>query len=167
MSVPVLSVSSSAAIDSHADVLVLGALNSGSSAVLHASDGFAGVGEVFDAIGVTGAADQLVRIPASVGSARSIAIIGLGSDAGTDSLRNAAGSAVRQLAGAGTVAFAFPTASARDVEAILEGAALGGYTFTAYRNTSLDSAKPGVTAVTVHVEGAVGEAGSFDAAVER
>jgi leucyl aminopeptidase len=167
MSVPTLSVSSSPALESTADVLVVGALSTGSSAVLHAGDGFTAVGELFDAIGVTGAADQLVRIPASVGSARSIAIIGLGSDAGTDSLRNAAGSAVRQLAGAGTVAFALPAASADDVEAILEGAALGGYTFTAYRNSSLDSVKPGVSSVTVHLQDVTGPEDAFDAAVER
>jgi leucyl aminopeptidase len=167
MSVPTLSVSSSPAVASTADVLVVGALSSGSSAVLHAGDGFTALGDVFGAIGVTGAADQLVRIPASVGSAGSIAIIGLGSDAGADSVRNAAGSAVRQLAGTGTVAFAFPTASVGDVEAILEGAALGGYTFTAYRNASLDSVEPGVQAVTVHVEEQLREQESFDAAIER
>ena len=165
MSVPTLSVSSSPAIESTADVLVVGALSSGSAAVLHAGDGFAQLGEILDSIGVTGSADQLVRIPASIGAAKSIAIIGLGADAGTDSLRNAAGSAVRQLAGAGTVAFTFPTASATDVEAILEGAALGGYTFTAFRNSSLDSVKPGVQNVTVHLPD--GDEKTFDAAVAR
>jgi leucyl aminopeptidase len=167
MSVPTLSVSSSPAIESTADVLVVGAVSSGSSAVLHAADGFAPLGDVLDAIGVSGAADQLVRIPATVGSAASIAIIGLGSAADANSLRNAAGSAVRQLAGAGTVAFAFPTASAGDVEAILEGAALGGYTFTTYRNTSLDSAKPGVSAVTVHLQDQAGADDSYSPAVTR
>ena len=165
MSVPELSVSTAAAIQSTADVLVIGALSSGSSAVLHAADGFSALGEAFPAIGVSGAADQLVRIPASVGSAGSIAIIGIGSDADADSLRNAAGSAIRQLAGAGTVAFAFPTSSSADIDAILEGAALGGYSYTAYRSTSLDSVKPGVTAVTVHVDGT--SDGDHDAAVER
>lgn len=165
MSVPSLSVSSSPALESAADVLVVGALSSGSSAVLHAAEGFSALGDVFEAIGVSGAADQLVRIPASVGSAGSIAIIGLGTDADADSVRNAAGSAVRQLAGTGTVAFAFPTASAEIVEALLEGAALGGYTFTAYRNTSLDSVKPGVTGVTVHLDGQPED--SFDAAITR
>ena len=166
MSVPELSVSSSAPADSTADVLVVGSLSSGSSATLHAAPGFSSLGDVFDAIGVSGSADQLVRIPASVGAAGSIAIIGLGSDAGLDSLRNAAGSAVRQLAGAGTVAFAFPTASAAEVEAILEGAALGGYSFTSYRNTSLDSVKEGVASVTVHLDGQF-DAPAFDGAVER
>ncbi|MET0887094.1 MAG: leucyl aminopeptidase [Mycetocola sp.] len=167
MSVPALSVSSSPALESTADVLVIGALSSGSSAALHAADGFSQLGDVFAAIGVSGTADQLVRIPASVGSAGSIAIIGLGTDADADSVRNAAGSAVRQLAGSGTVAFAFPTASPEIVEALLEGAALGGYTFTAYRNTSLDSVKPGVSTVTVHLDGQAGDESSFDAAVAR
>lgn len=166
MSVPELSVSTAAATESTADVLVIGALNSDSSAVLHAVDGFSSIGDTFQAIGVSGAADQLVRIPAVVGAAGSIAIIGLGPDAGEDSLRNAAGSAVRQLAGAGTVAFAFPTTSTADIDAILEGAALGGYTYTAYRSSSLDSVKPGVTAVTVHVDGSAPD-GDVDAAVER
>ncbi|MBG6238166.1 leucyl aminopeptidase [Mycetocola sp. CAN_C7] len=167
MSVPALSVSSSPAIESSADVLVVGALSSGSAAVLHAVSGFESLGDHFASIGVTGAADQLVRVPGSVGSAGSIAVIGIGRQADENSLRNAAGSAVRQLAGAGTVAFAFPTSSASDVEAILEGAALGGYTFSAYRSSTLDSVKPGVTAVTVHLADTVGDADSFAAAVSR
>lgn len=166
MSVPELSVTASPAIDSTADVLVVGALSSGGAAVLHAADSLSALGDVLGAIGVTGAADQLVRIPASLGAAGSIAIIGLGADAGVDSLRNAAGSAVRQLAGAGTVAFAFPTASAADVDAVLEGAALGGYSYTAYRRTSLDSVREPVAAVTVHVDGGA-EDGAFDDAVDR
>lgn len=167
MSVPVLSVSTSPAVESSVDVLVVGAVSSGSSASLHAVEDFSALGESLDAIGVSGSADQLVRIPATIGSARSIAIIGIGTDVTADSLRDAAGSAVRQLAGAGSVAFAFPTASATDVDAILEGAALGGYTFTAYRNTSLDSIKQGVASVTVHLDGSLADEGSFDAAVTR
>lgn len=166
MSVPELSVSTSAPTDSTADVLLVGALSSGSSATIHAAAGLTSLSDVFDAIGVSGSADQLVRIPASVGAAGSIAIIGLGSDAGLDSLRSAAGAAVRQLAGAGTVAFAFPTTTAEEVEAILEGAALGGYSFTSYRNTSLSSVKSGVASVTVHID-AQFDAQTFDGAVER
>ncbi|MET1051760.1 MAG: leucyl aminopeptidase [Mycetocola sp.] len=167
MSVPALSVSSSPALDSAADVIVVGARSSGSTATVYAADGFVSLGDHFAAIGVTGAADQLVRIPGTVGSAASIAVIGIGKDADAHSLRNAAGSAVRQLAGAGTVAFAFPAESADDVEAILEGAALGGYTYTAYRSSTLDSVKAGVSAVTVHIDPAAGSAESFGAAVTR
>ena len=53
-----------------------------------------------------------------------------------EALRRAAGSAVRQLAGVGTVALALPTASVADVAAVAEGAALGAYSFSEYRSSN-------------------------------
>ncbi len=150
MTVPELSVSAAPAIDSTADVVVLTALSSDSGPVLKADAAFEGLAGQLAALGVSGARDELVRIPASIGAAGSIAIIGAGSELDAEALRYAAGSAVRQLAGAPSVAFAVPVTSAEELEAVLEGAALGAYTFTEFRQASLAGRKPPVERVTVH-----------------
>ncbi len=150
MTVPALSVSAAPAIESTADVLIVGALSADGGATVSAHPAFDALGDQLASLGVTGARDELVRIPASVGSAGSIAIVGLGSELSTDALRYAAGSAVRQLAGAESVAFAFVTATEADVEAVLEGAALGAYSFTEFRQASLAGKKQPVANVTVH-----------------
>jgi leucyl aminopeptidase len=148
MAVPELSVSASSASDFSTDVLVLGATSLGKTPQLHAPAGFEYLSESLAAIGVTGAVDQLVRVPGTA-QAGSIAIIGIGSDLSPDALRLAAGSAVRQLAGTTSVALALPVDDDAALAAVLEGAALGAYTFTAYKGTSLDSQKAPVSIVTV------------------
>ena len=93
------------------------------------------------ALGVTGAADQLVRLPGLPETGAGILVLaGVGKVAAgvplaAEALRRAAGSAVRQLAGLPTVALAFPTASVADVAAVAEGAALGAYSFTEFRSS--------------------------------
>ncbi|TFC00270.1 MULTISPECIES: leucyl aminopeptidase [unclassified Cryobacterium] len=150
MTAPVLSVSAQPAIESTADVLIVGALQSADSAVLFADPAFTALSTVLADLGVTGARDQVVRIPASVGGARTIAIVGLGKDAGVDALRAAAGSAVRQLTGVESVAFAFPLASTAELTAVVEGAALGAYSYTEYRQASLAGTRLPAGRVTVH-----------------
>ena len=149
MTVPQLFVSDQPAIDSSVDALVIGAVASSGGAILCADEAYSALADQLSALGVTGAADELTRIPASIGNARSIAIVGLGGVASVAALRNAAGSAVRQLGGVDSVAFAFPLASADELAAVLEGAALGGYSFTSYRS-STTSLKLPATSVTVH-----------------
>ena len=150
MTVPRLSVSAQPAIDSEVDVLILGATSSGDTGVLFADPAFASLSAQLASLGVTGGRDQLVRLPASVGAARSIAIIGIGQEPTVDALRHAAGSAVRQLTGVSSVAFAFPATTAEDAEAILEGAALGAYSFTTYRHSSLAATKLPAEEIVVH-----------------
>jgi len=150
MTAPVLSVSAQPAIESTADVLIVGALTSADSAVLFADPAFSALSTVLAGLGVTGARDQVVRIPASVGCARTIAIVGLGTDAGVDALRAAAGSAVRQLTGVESVAFAFPLTSTAELTAVVEGAALGAYSYTEYRQASLTTTRLPAGHVTVH-----------------
>lgn len=95
----------------------------------------------FPALGVTGAADQLLRLPGIPETGDAVLVLaGTGSveDNGTvsgEALRRAAGSAIRQLAGLKTVVLALPTAALADVAAIAEGAAMGAYSFTAFRST--------------------------------
>lgn len=151
MTLPQLSVSPSPALESDADVLVIGAFAAESGVNLYAADGFAAIADQIPLLDVSGAQDSFIRIPALVGSAKSIAIVGLGSQQVTaDSLRQAAGTAIRVLAGTGTVAFGFPLTGDDQVAAVLEGAALGAYSFTAFRSASLDSTKAPVAQVTVH-----------------
>ena len=157
MSVPTLSLSTESARDSAADILILGSLQTDDGARLLAD---ATLGETLIAsvaaqlpfLNVTGARDEVVRLVAAVGSPRSIAIVGLGRQITTDTLRHAAGSAVRQLTGAASVAFAVPLDGAEQVEALLEGAALGGYSYTVYRHNSLVAAKLPAQSVVVHTE---------------
>lgn len=144
MPVPSLLVSHSSAATVEADVLVI--------AVSQGPDGpvIMGVGELFaeleralPAIGVTGARDEVRRIPASGIAARSIALVGLGTSraepgedrtADEDSLRYAAGTATRVIRGAETVALALPITTDAELAAVLEGAAAGAYSFDEYRS---------------------------------
>ncbi|MDP5226169.1 MULTISPECIES: leucyl aminopeptidase [Arthrobacter] len=104
------------------------------------------------ALGVTGAADQLHRLPGVDGlGADVIALAGLGKNDDGESLRRAAGSAVRQLAGTSTVTLSFPLADVAALAAVAEGAALGAYAFHEHRS-SRDGLKTPVTTVRIHTE---------------
>ena len=166
MAVFELSVSASSASDFAADVLVLGATANGGVPQLLASAGFESLSESLKAIGATGAVDQLIRIPGA-SPATSIAIIGVGAEVTPDALRIAAGSAVRQLAGTRSVALALPVADDSAVEAVLEGAALGAYSFTAYKGTSLESQKAPVAAITVLTDATTADSAATAAAITR
>ena len=108
-----------------------------------------------EAIGVTGAQDEVRRLPGTHGATESIALVGLGTgEVTTNDLRYAAGSAARQLRGVESLVFGLPTSSPDDVLAVLEGAALGAYAYTAYRSSSLESTKLPATSVTVATDAA-------------
>jgi len=155
MTVPTLSLSTESAFDSTADIVILAAVQTDDGVRLLADvtlgdDLVASIAAQLPLVNVTGARDEVVRMVAAVGTPRSIAIVGVGRLVNTDTLRHAAGSAVRQLTGATSVAFAFPLHDADQVEAVLEGAALGGYLYTAYRQSSLAGAKAPAQSVVVH-----------------
>jgi leucyl aminopeptidase len=158
MTVPRISVTADPSIESKADIIIIGAVYSPDGPVLFADPGFDAVADQFAAIAVTGAKDQVVRLAPVVGAAASIAVVGLGSDVTAESLRYAAGSAVRQLTGSATAAFAFPLADADQVDAVLEGAALGAYAFTTYRKASLAGTKLSAGSITVHTDQAASDA---------
>ena len=110
--------------------------------LLAVDDSLAAVHDQLAAIGVTGAIDEVRRIPSSV-TAGSIALVGLGSaPVSADTLRYAAGSAARQLRGVDTLVLGIPAADAAEAEALLEGAALGAYLFTGYRSQPSDASRP-------------------------
>lgn len=132
---PILSAVSSAPAETEADVLVVGVrpgVDGGPATAVDAD--FLGDLDLA-AIGVTGAKDQLVRLPGTGVAASSVALVGLGSGTDAAAVRSAAGSAVRQLPLVESIAIALPTDSTELVEAALEGAALGSYVFTTHKGT--------------------------------
>ncbi|MFD5277423.1 leucyl aminopeptidase [Pseudarthrobacter sp. NPDC058362] len=121
------------------------------------------------ALAITGAADQVVRLPGLPETGAGILVLagvgklGDGESASGEALRRAAGSAVRQLAGLATVTLAFPTASVADVAAVAEGAALGAYAYTEFR-TSREGLKDPVRNAIIFTELSGKE---VDSALER
>lgn len=86
------------------------------------------------AIGFRGGKDELVRLPGR-GQGPAVAVIGLPGEVTADTVRYAAGSAIRQLAGVEAVTIDLDTSNDSELLAVLEGAALGAYAFRRYRGT--------------------------------
>jgi leucyl aminopeptidase len=151
MTVPSLSVSSQSATDLDVDVLVLGVQKTdGGPKLLSDVAAFWPLIESLASIGITGAADELRRLPAVGGvAARSIALVGIGSSIGTNDLRYAAGSAARQIRGVTSLGFALPTETRDDLLAILEGAAIGAYSYLVYRTPGKEPPKTPATEIVV------------------
>lgn len=151
MTVAALHLSSDSALSVTSDVLVLGVTSSDSGPTLHTDDSaFDDIRASLKALGVTGAEDELRRLAAPSGSAKSIALVGLGSAEVTPNvLRRAAGSATRQLTSIESLSFALPTSNSDDVLAVLEGAAIGSYSFMRYRSQPRESAKTPATDITI------------------
>ena len=154
MTVPFLSIARKSPLSLDTDVLVLGVRDTDDGPKLLWADAtFAELASSLAAIGVTGGADELVRLPTSIGHARSIALVGLGSSApGADNLRYAAGTAARRITGVSSLVIALPTTSSAELLAVLEGAAIGGYAYTAYRSTSLGKTKLPAPEITIASE---------------
>jgi leucyl aminopeptidase len=152
MAVPTLSISRAAPTTADAELLVLGVHKTADGPRLATDEPvFASVGAALAAIGATGAADEVRRLPGP-GDGIPIALIGLGSAPLTpDGLRSAAGSAARQLTGVERLAIALPVASAADAAAVLEGAGSGAYAYTGYRVGSLGTTKTPADDIIVHI----------------
>ncbi len=150
MAVPALSLSSEPPLSLAADVLVLGVRKTEDGPQLLSDEPeLQSLQLALESIGVTGAIDELRRIPGSHGGTESIALIGVGSgDVTVHDLRYAAGSAARQLRGVTSIAIALPTSSDDEVFAVLEGAALGAYAYLNYRSTD-DAAKLPASSIVV------------------
>ncbi|WP_416396214.1 MULTISPECIES: leucyl aminopeptidase [unclassified Curtobacterium] len=160
---PTLSTDSSAPASISADVLVLGVRpgTDGAPATIAppATTPFSALDDIdLAAIGATGAKDQLVRIPAVGVDAQGIALIGLGASTDAAAVRAAAGSAVRQLPLVSSIALALPTDTAELVDAALEGAALGAYSFTRHKGTGTTGPTRGDQQVTVLAPSAAADA---------
>ena len=103
------------------------------------------------AVGATGGRDEVIRIPGvGISKAAIIVAVGLGSTKSAPSneeLRRAAGNATRSLMGSKKVALALPLAGASNAQAVLEGAALGAYTFGDHRYATAKKAKSGASSI--------------------
>ena len=134
MAVPSLSLSSSNPREAAADVIVLGVIKGDDGPRIAGAVAFPELAGTLTAIGATGAVDELRRLPAPAGTTAGIALIGLGSgEPSADTVRAAAGSAARQLAGIESLAFALPAETPELALAVLEGTAIGAYAFLDYR----------------------------------
>ncbi|GHG51343.1 putative cytosol aminopeptidase [Flavimobilis marinus] len=125
-----------------ADALVVGVASSAEGVqVVSVSDLPAGLVATVRAhaaaLGVTGAADEVRRVPSGGDlNAPVLALTGLGDARETypaEVLRRAAGAATRELAGVARVALALPATSLEELTAVAEGAAMGAYAFSRYR----------------------------------
>ncbi len=91
-------------------------------------------------LGFSGRLDEVAKVPTG-GAIRSplLILVGMGERQGPDAsstaaCRRAAGVAIRSVANAASVALALPAVDEDQVRAVVEGAVLGGYGFTAYRS---------------------------------
>ncbi len=113
-------------------------------------------------MGATGKADEVIKIPGT--TTRLIVFTGLGKSSTTynnEVLRRAAGAATRALAGNSSATISLPSKSVAAVKAIAEGAALGNYSFTAFRGSTKAAQKSPLKSITIHAElAASGEAKS-------
>lgn len=149
-----LTLSTAAASGLRADAIVVGVakgakglvLAPGSEAVDQAFDGT--LAAALETLGASGGEGEVTKLPSPAAlKAPLVLAVGLGpvpeadEDDSTDvsadytdeTLRIAAGSAARALAGAKKAAFALPLADAEAAGAVAEGALLGAYAFDAYK----------------------------------
>ncbi|MFZ5872249.1 MAG: M17 family peptidase N-terminal domain-containing protein, partial [Actinomycetota bacterium] len=122
------------------------------------------------ALGVSGKADEVRRVPAGGDVAAAVLVLtGVGRVSGSgpdaEALRRAAGAAVRELAGTGSVALALPADDTRDATAVAEGALLGAYAYRTYRQRTAEQHKPPVE--TLQLVTARARDKQLEAAVER
>jgi leucyl aminopeptidase len=150
MSVADLQVTSVSVASLDVDIVVLGVLKTDAGPRLLTVDpAFADLAESLAAIGITGGVDEVRRLPAVGVAAKSLALVGIGATLGTNELRYAAGSAARQLRGAVSIAFALPVETRDDLLAILEGAAIGAYSYSEFRSKPDEPGKSPATSITV------------------
>lgn len=97
-------------------------------------------------LGVTGAADEVVKVASAGGASAGVLVLtGVGKITGDvpdhERLRRAAGAAARAAAGLGTLALALPSAGVEDGVAAVEGALLGAYAYSTYKEKSAKAQK--------------------------
>ena len=158
MTVPTLSVTDSPILSIPADVLVIGVRSTDDGPRLATDDAtLLALEPTLTLIGVSGSVDEVRRLPLDGAAAASLALVGLGSATiGANELRYAAGSAARQLVGVDSIAIALPAQNEDELLAVLEGAAIGAYSYTVHRSSSLASTKTPATTITVAGSGEEG-----------
>ncbi|MGI8576331.1 MAG: leucyl aminopeptidase [Nocardioidaceae bacterium] len=130
-----------------ADAIVIGVCCDGDALIVAESGrdiarAFAGdFAKTMASLGVSSKPGEATKVPAPDGvQAAVLVLVGLGDSADVDpeSLRRAAGAAIRALAGCQTVALALPATTDEQVRALTEGALLGGYEFDRYLSKQHD-----------------------------
>jgi leucyl aminopeptidase len=112
------------------------------------------VADLAGVLGITGAADEVRRLPAAGKlAAKAVVLTGVGPlDAGAtpdaETLRRAAGAALRELAGTASVAVALPAEDLPQLTAVAEGALLGAYAYTRYRSEDAPAAVAEIAVLT-------------------
>src|SRR3954453_4448479 len=160
-----LRISDKSPADVKADVLVIGVAAGPDGPVLPSGRGAPELPRALrtsltgslTALGLTGKADQVIRIPSGGAVAAAVLVLtGLGqaptgrtAEYDAEALRRAAGAATRSLSGTASVAVALPAADAKAIGAIAEGALIGAYVFSRHRSRTAKDAKPAVSSVTV------------------
>lgn len=89
-----------------------------------------------DVLGLTGDPDEVHRLPAAGLRARSLVLVGAGAADTPESVRRAVGAATRTLTGLASAAVVLPDDEAATLAAAAEGALLGAYSYTRYRQAS-------------------------------
>ncbi|WP_019136924.1 leucyl aminopeptidase [Cellulomonas massiliensis] len=94
-------------------------------------------------LGITGATDEVRRVPGAGIAAPALVLAGVGAgDVTPETLRRAAGAATRELGGTRSVALALPAGDLASVAAVAEGALLGAYSYTRYRTSEAAATAP-------------------------
>jgi leucyl aminopeptidase len=116
-------------------------------------------------LGAEGGVAEVTKL-ATLGATTAPVVVGVGlgsaDDLTAETLRRAAGAAVRALAGTGRVALALPADDGDELRGVAEGALLGAYDFTAYKSSPNGRRAP-VRAVTVVVPAATDKAAKAEA----
>jgi leucyl aminopeptidase len=109
--------------------------------------------ESLAALGATGKADEVVRLPgAGISAAPLVIAVGLGAGPWTEErLRRAAGEAARALSGTRRAVVAIPHEGPAALDAVVQGLLLGAYSYDAYRVDSRSSGSAPVGRITLHV----------------
>ncbi|MBC7723230.1 MAG: leucyl aminopeptidase [Burkholderiaceae bacterium] len=160
MTTPALRLTSESPATITTDVLVIGVSG---GRLLGVGDEFIGLESSLAAIGFVGSKDEVRRIPATNAAAGSFALVGFSSTTpDIHELRYAAGTAARLIRGAASITLALPVTTDAQVLAVLEGAAIADYSYTAYRSVEQEPAARLAAEIAVVVP-----EGTSDTLVER
>jgi leucyl aminopeptidase len=132
MTSPALELSTGAPADANADAVVL--VVAGLTDTPEDLSPFSSTHAALTAVGFTGKAGAYARIPAAEIADVPVAVVSAGSAPDANSVREAAGAALRTLTGFDRVSVLLSDAVAGFATAAAEGALLGGYRFDDYRS---------------------------------
>ncbi|WP_285043309.1 leucyl aminopeptidase [Plantibacter sp. LMC-P-059a] len=151
MTIPALSVVSATVEQLEGELLVLAVRQGQDGPELLAPEPYTALTAELPAFGISGAEDQVRRLPDRFGTATGLVLMGVGADTDPAAFRRAAGAVTRGLDGHTSITFALTEETAEAAEAVLEGAAIGSYRYTASRGTGTPSAPGPLERVTVVV----------------